>query len=349
MIILDSDDDDLPTESPRFFDELLTQKRPTPVVQIEDDDLVIVDRKGKRKATTPTALLDSQENLTPKEIKKRVTEERKRQRLEAAQEKKKTTALEKQRLKEKKQLEKERTALFEKENRVRNDRTKVLQEMLVDIHPDFLASKAGQLVERVLSAKEATIQDLTDHELLPNYTIGWRRQCRSEWDSDSQTFVPLVSSKIVKEPVILVYLDTLTLINHVQSNTLDAWIDRLERDRDYQIMLLIEGLDHYYKKKMLIKRRQFASQVLNTEPTQKRKKHNSLNQAIEEGPGREEIEESLNYLQWIRHVMLVTTKDEQDTATMILKIYSIPCCKKYSYVRLLLHPVLCVLILPYKH
>ncbi|KAI8327207.1 hypothetical protein EDC96DRAFT_105524 [Choanephora cucurbitarum] len=188
--------------------------------------------------------------------------------------------------------------------------------MLIDIHPQFLQSKPGQLLEALLKSKEAHLRDLTTYETLPNYTIGWRRRCQSEWDQNSQAFMPLETAKIVKEPVVLIYLDTLTFINHLQADTLDQLVNSLERP-GRQIMMLIEGLEGYYKKKMLMTRRAFASQVLQTTTTATKKKSNSINQAISEGPGKEEVEERLNYLQLMRHVMLVTTKDAQDTASWI--------------------------------
>ncbi|KAI8354665.1 hypothetical protein BD560DRAFT_210508 [Blakeslea trispora] len=303
-----------------FFDELISQKRDTPVVEIDDDDYMnynnhddeqpSIERKGKRKAT---------EDIIPAKEKKRLeVEERKQQRANIAEAKriqKEQNALEKKRLREQKQLEKEKATLLEKENRLRLDRTQILQEMLIDIHPTFLQSKQGQLLEASLKAKEAHLRDLTAYETLPNYTIGWRRQCQSEWDQGSQAFLPLEKVKIIKEPVILIFLDALAFIQHLQEDTLDQLVSSLEKP-GRQTMMLIEGLDGYYKKKMIMTRRAFASQVLQTD-NRPRKQTNSTNQVIAEGPCKEEVEEALAYLQLMRDVMLVTTKDAQDTVSWI--------------------------------
>jgi hypothetical protein len=195
--------------------------------------------------------------------------------------------------------------------------------MIVDIHPEFLKTKAGQLLERVLIKKEALCHNLLTQDKDPQYTIAWRRKCQSEWDSDSQAFIPLERTNIVKEPVVLVYVDMAQFIQHIQNDKVDDYIDQiLQSSQDRQIMLLIEGLEVYYKKKVLHQRRQFESQVRNAIPTlqttstQKR----NINQGLADvanGPGQAEIEATLNYLQFMRDVMLVQTKDDEDTANWI--------------------------------
>jgi hypothetical protein len=195
--------------------------------------------------------------------------------------------------------------------------------MIVDIHPEFLKTKAGQLLERVLDKKEAQCHNLLLQDKDPQYTIAWRRKCQSEWCSDSQTFIPLQSMKIAKEPVVLVYIDITQFVEHIQADTVDDYIDRIiHSSQDRQIMLLIEGLEAYYKKKMLHQRRQFESEVRNAIPTlqtastQKRKINAGLADVVN-GPGQAEIEATLNYLQLMRHIMLVLTKDGEDTASWI--------------------------------
>ncbi|CEP15052.1 hypothetical protein [Parasitella parasitica] len=355
----DEDDaiDELPSASD-FFDDLLIQKPVTPVVKLDDDkddddddddDAIEIispisnDRKGKRRAYDYDAPLEPTRSqrrrldddipnlhlpMTAAERKEKEKEEKKRKRQQAAEEKKrkKIEALqEKKKQKEEKQLEKERKTLFEKENRIRADRNEILKEIIVDIHPDFLKTKPGQLLELVLTKKQAEIQDLTMRNPNPLYTLSWRRKTNSEWDQDSQTFIPIFNTKIVQEPVVLVYVDIPQFIQRIQNKTVDRYIDVIERDCDgRQIMLLIEGLEVYYKKKMLLKRRQFETQVRNsfdaeagssTSATSSKRK-NAL-ASLEDGLESSDVEECLNYLQIMRGVMLVPTKDDEDTASWI--------------------------------
>ncbi|KAI8637248.1 hypothetical protein BD408DRAFT_447770 [Parasitella parasitica] len=343
--------DELPSASD-FFDDLLIQKPATPVVELDDNDdgdaietisPIIKDRKGKRRATdfdvpieparNRRRRLDDDDVLTPDveamtaiERKRKESEERKGRREQVAEEKKRKKMemlQEKQKLKEQKQLDKERKTLFEKENRIRADRNEILKEIIVDIHPDFLKTKPGQLLELVLMGKQAEIQDLTMTNPNPSYTLSWRRKTNSEWDQDSQAFIPISTTKIVQEPVVLVYVDMPQFIKRIQNKTVDRYIDVIERDCDgRQIMLLIEGLEVYYKKKMLLKRRQFETQVRNSfdaaegsSNTSSKRKNNLV--TLEDGLEQSDVEECLNYLQLIRSVMLVPTKDDEDTASWI--------------------------------
>lgn len=217
-------------------------------------------------------------------------------------------------------MEKERKTLFEKENRIRADRNEILKEIIVDVHPDFLETKPGQLLELVLVKKEAEIQNLLLRHPNPSFTLSWRRKTNSEWDQDSQAFIPLSNTKIVQEPVVLVYVDIPEFTKRIQNKTIDRYIDIIERDCDgCQIMLLIEGLEVYYKKKKLLKRREFELQVRNslneTHATTSKKKKGLAH--MEDGLNPADVEECLNYLQLVRGIMLIPTKDDEDTASWI--------------------------------
>lgn len=215
--------------------------------------------------------------------------------------------------------------MFEKENRIRANRNEILKEIIIDVHPNFLKTKPGKLLELVLTKKEAEFQDLLLRNPDPSYTLAWRRKTNSEWDPDSQAFIPLSSTKIVQEPVVLVYVDIPEFTQRIKAKTIDRYIDLIERDCDgRQIMLLIEGLEVYYKKKMLLKQRQFDAEVRHsfnadegssTTPSTSKRKNNLTN--VDDGLEPSDVEECLNYLQLVRGIMLVPTKDDEDTASWI--------------------------------
>ncbi|GAN10156.1 ercc4 domain-containing protein [Mucor ambiguus] len=361
----DDDDDvnELPSATD-FFDDLLLKKPATPIIELDDDDdddddaieipspapankLSSIDRKGKRRAYEYDYDFDTIVDPPPSnrrrldedpfddvvpataaERREKEKEDKKRQRELAAEERKRQKAKaleERQRQKELKQLEKERKTLFEKENRIRADRNKILKEIIVDVHPDFLSTKPGKLLELVLTRKEAEFQDLLQQTPDPSYTLSWRRKTNSEWDPNSRAFIPLSSTKIVQEPVVLAYIDIPEFTKRIQAKTIDRYIDLIERDCDgRQIMLLIEGLEVYYKKKMLLKRRQFNAEVRDafnagegssTITSTSKRKSNLAN--FDDGLEPSDVEECLNYLQLVRGVMLVPTKDDEDTASWI--------------------------------
>ncbi|KAL0144362.1 hypothetical protein V8B55DRAFT_1595125 [Mucor lusitanicus] len=349
------------------FDDEVDDKPATPIVELDDDDDDVIeinsppppppstskpssiDRKEKRRAyeynfdfdtiadPPPSSRrrldedpVDDVVPMTAAERREKEREEKKRQKELAAEEKRRQKAKaleEKQKEKELKQLKKERKLLFEKENRIRADRNEILKEIIVDVHPDFLKTKPGQLLELVLTKKEAEFQDLLLQNPDPTYTLSWRRKTNSEWDPNSRAFIPLSNTMIVQEPVVLVYVDMPNLTLRIKAKTIDRYIDIIEDDCDgRQIMLLIEGLEVYYRKKLLLKRRQFDAEVRgafnedgegsSTTTTAASKRKNNLAN-LDDGLEPSDIEECLNYLQLVRGVMLVPTKDEEDTASWI--------------------------------
>jgi hypothetical protein len=350
-LVDDSDDDSLPSMGD-FLDRIINEKpKPKRKVYDLDDGEPVIDRKGKRRAyeynisppppppprsaTASTSLLDDDDetttttssSMTAKERKKLEAEERKRvqaeERKRAAEEKKRQKeiqAAEKQRLKEQKQSEKERAQLLEKENRLKANRTEILKEMIVEMHPDFVKTKAGELITLILEKKEAVTKIMPTTN--KSYHITWKRICSSEWDPTTMTFIPFSPSKIVKEPYVLVYVDIFDFVVRVQQDTMDDFIDDIKRQggQDIQIMLLLEGLEVYYKKKLLATRRavdnQVRSNIEGEAPTTaaRQRKTNAQAEIIKNGPDREQVEECINYLQLMRDIMFVPTKNDEDTA-----------------------------------
>ncbi|CEG80443.1 hypothetical protein RMATCC62417_14782 [Rhizopus microsporus] len=331
--IFDIEEEDIlhvPTQD-EFFDELLSLKKDKVVIDIDSFEEDESDKKRKRRQYDDQhiesnddryALLSlegpssSQDRsaLTAKERKKLEAEERKRKRQEAAKEKK--------RLKELKQKEKERQALFEKENRNKTDRATILKEMILDIHPDFLLTDAGKLLEASLIPKMAEIRPLSEHSEL-RYTISWKRKCQAEWHSESQTFIPLRNMKIIQEPYVLIYMPVDELNEYIQSETIFDHMEQVQSSaKDQQILLLIEGLEAYYKKRALIQRRHFQNQVRqsiegpsNDSPSSRKRKSGQEN--LESLPSRETVEQYLNELQIVKNIMVVPTKNNEDTAVWI--------------------------------
>ncbi|CEI94100.1 hypothetical protein RMCBS344292_08321 [Rhizopus microsporus] len=320
----------VPTQD-EFFDELLSLKKDKVVIDIDSFEEDESDEKRKRRQYDDQykesnddryALLSFEEPsssqdrsaLTAKEKKKLEAEERKRKRQKAAEEKK--------RLKELKQKEKERQALFEKENRNKTDRTAILKEMILDTHPDFLLTDAGKLLEASLTPKMAEIRPLSEHSEL-RYTISWKRKCQAEWHSESQTFIPLRNMKIIQEPYVLIYMPVDKLNEHIQSETIFDHMEQAQSSaKDRQILLLVEGLEAYYKKRALIQRRHFQNQVRqsiegpsNDNPSSRKRKSGQEN--LESLPSRETVEQYLNELQIVKNIMVVPTKNSEDTVVWI--------------------------------
>lgn len=195
--------------------------------------------------------------------------------------------------------------------------------MIVDMHPDFRLQNAGKLLESVLKTKMAQVSSLLDQERNPQYTIAWRRKCNAEWNTDSQAFIPLQNTKITNEPFVLVYMLVNELNELIQTDEIYEHMKKIQQSKKgHQVILLIEGLEPYYKKRALLQKRFFENQVrqaiqdpnASSTGTNRRAKNT---ENIDSLPSRETVEEHLNELQIMYDIMLVPTKDEEDTASWI--------------------------------
>ncbi|ORE02058.1 hypothetical protein BCV72DRAFT_216086 [Rhizopus microsporus var. microsporus] len=184
----------------------------------------------------------------------------------------------------------------------------------------------------------AKIQPLLEHSEL-RYTISWKRKCQAEWHSESQTFIPLQDMKIIQEPYVLIYMPADELNEHIQSETIFDHMEQVQSTaKDRQILLLIEGLEAYYKKRALIQRRHFQNQVRqsfegpsNDSPSSRKRKSGQEN--LESLPSRETVEQHLNELQIIKNIMVVPTKNSEDTAVWIENLTVDLGLGRYKYVK----------------
>ncbi|KAI8887633.1 hypothetical protein K501DRAFT_40719 [Backusella circina FSU 941] len=192
--------------------------------------------------------------------------------------------------------------------------------MIMDVHPSFLISKPGQIIQEVMVSKETEVSPLDDACC---QTISWRRKCTAEWDMDSQSFQPLSQTKLVDEPVVLLFFEANRFIQHIVEDTLDGTIRKLKRScRDKQVMMMMEGLETYYKKRKLLESRQFQQAVRQSinddndtrSASSKRKKKTSI---YETGPKKEEVEKVLVQLQMVEDIMLIPTKSAADSASWL--------------------------------
>ncbi|KAI8143767.1 hypothetical protein BJV82DRAFT_84475 [Fennellomyces sp. T-0311] len=289
--------------------------------------------KQKQKATVDylKEWSDSSENddddqgkiETAKEKRERLKQQKQEEREAKARQRKETQdakKAERERAKEEKKAERERKKLFEQANRLRTDRHKLLSEMILDVHPDFAASPHGELLISAIEPKKAEIR-VTNTD---RYTIGWHRKCTAAWDDEEGSFVPH-ELRIIEEPKVLVFMDIPRLCEFIQSSTMDAEIDRIQESAgSRQILLMIEGLETYYKKKTLLKQRDFERAVLENlsqgSSSRKKGKTDSIIEAAKSGPTKEEMENRLAYLQMMKSVMLVPTTDREDSVDWLIAL-----------------------------
>lgn len=233
-----------------------------------------------------------------------------------------------------KEAEKQRKKLIEQANKLRTDRSD-LKDMILDVHREFASSARGEMLQSIVESKEATFNVVTRNR---PYTVAWRRKHWAEWNQEEARFVPYEDNqpRIKEERHVLIFMEADELCELIQSNRLDAKIDEIKNATagggDKQIMLMVEGLDTYYKRKQLLQQRQFEKAVLqnigqssateqaSSSRSKRRGKTDKLAAAVETGPEKHVIEETLTYLQMIRDVMLVPTTDANDSVEWILSM-----------------------------
>ncbi|KAI9321665.1 hypothetical protein BX666DRAFT_1904439 [Dichotomocladium elegans] len=235
----------------------------------------------------------------------------------------------KQRRKEELKAEKEKQRQLEQANRVRNNRQELYSEMILDVDRDFYASSRGELLRQAIAAKEAELRQVNTMYC----TITWHRKTRAAWNEKEGTFIPYPDNevRIVQESKVLVFMDIEEICEFVQSPDREDRIDRIKRACDgRQVLLMIEGLDGYYKRKNLLQQRNFEQSVIQSLSGEgsttthsmrgPKRKHDALTLMAETGPTRMQIEESLTYFQLVKDIMLVPTTDEADSVDWIMAL-----------------------------
>lgn len=201
--------------------------------------------------------------------------------------------------------------------------------MIVDVDKDFASSPRGQLLRQTLEAKNA---EMVAMETRKPYTISWRRKCTAEWDDEQQTFVPYPDNhtRIKQEAMVLIFMDIATLCDNINEDRMDTLIDSVRRaaaaGRDARVFLMTEGLQTYYKKKMLLQQREYDRAVRaslgqsSSSSSNSNYKPGSIMAIAEKGPSKEKIEDTLTCLQMMKDVMLVPTSDEADSVDWLISL-----------------------------
>ncbi|KAI9489476.1 hypothetical protein BDB00DRAFT_876350 [Zychaea mexicana] len=269
---------------------------------------------------------------TTQEKRERLKKEIALQRKEQQKARKEAKKAERERAKQEKKAEKERKRIFEQANKLRTNRHELLAEMILDVQPLFNCSTRGELLKEVIESKEAQVH-VADTGL---HTIGWRRKTQATWDEEQGTFIPHPDNQvhIIEEPFVLVFMDMQQLCTLVKSTDMDTQIDRIQNraGASRKIMLMIEGLETYYKRKTLLIQRDFNSAVLvnlgqadaGASGSRRKRastaKSDTIMEAARTGPTKAEMEEKLTYLQMMKSVRLVPTVDQADSVDWIVAL-----------------------------
>lgn len=239
--------------------------------------------------------------------------------------------------------------MFEQANRLRRKRDDLYSEMILEVDKEFASSSRGELLRQVIIPKEAEIKEVETMY----YTIAWSRKCTAEWNEELASFIPYPDKKvrIVQEPQVLIFMPVPELCELVKSSDRDRRIDRMQAaaGNDKQLLLMVEGLETYYKRKNLLRQRDFEQAVIrsieNGHATAESSSSSSSNRRIRDpltaaamtGPTKQDMEEALTYFQLMKNIMLVPTTDEEDTVDWIVALTADIGSAPYKYVYLGYH------------
>ncbi|KAJ3089770.1 putative monocarboxylate transporter mch1 [Quaeritorhiza haematococci] len=317
----------------------------TSTVNNEDDEEEIVKTKPKRRRKSePETSKQKEEKEREKEREKEALKaerekakkekelEKERKRLEREMKKAEKEALKRQKEhekemkrleKEKQKEEKEKLAQAKKEskeaNKIRNKKD-TIKEMLVDIDNAFIREKGAQVILKL--QEEGALVDV--QQLPVPSTIRWKRKVSREWD-DELGIWKRCEERIEEEGFCLarVFAE-----EFAQAISIDGMRGMLETLRQAypgkKIVLLIEGLDKYFKSKVKAQRDQFAAAVRMAngyEESAAAKARAKKNQAQQAGksnlPDRQTIEDFMLTLQLDDGCIVQISKDAEETADWV--------------------------------
>ncbi|KAI9020070.1 hypothetical protein CLU79DRAFT_756985 [Phycomyces nitens] len=355
----DSDNDSLPSPSALVSHMLSSKKKVSSIKVIDIDDLDNVNssrskKKQKQKEITadiPSYIWEwddldfdeiagSSSNSTSRPIsnpkdssqKKRERDEAKEERAQKKQKEQEEKKKRQESLKAEREAQKALKKLHEQANKLKTNRNQVLPEMIVYLDSDFGSSSVGQVLQTQLGEKDVEVHILSRPA---PYTVSWKRKQQAEWDEGTQQFVPFGSTRIKDEAFVLVFVTIERLCDLMETNSLESFVDIIQEDAgNKQILMMLEGLEPYYKKKILVAGRQFQATVLeniqstqgvreeprSTQRPRKQPKKRTLQTLAESGPTKEEIEKALTLLQMMKDVMIVPTVDEADSIEWLVSL-----------------------------
>ncbi|KAL1925798.1 uncharacterized protein VTP21DRAFT_681 [Calcarisporiella thermophila] len=224
--------------------------------------------------------------------------------------------LEKQRKKEERELAKQKERELRSANRVRTSRSECAEEeMIVDVNGRLLdETEIGPQLREAFDAHKISYNPLPESSDL---TVYWRRRVTCEWNEDRAEFVT-VEPKICEEIFVLEYMMANELVDLVRAKALLRHADILQQQYPgKRIILLIEGLEKYYKKQKQDERRQFARAVRQASGASL--SQDSTGEESRENPKREHIEEELISLQLMKRYLIVHTTGSKQSAETILQ------------------------------
>jgi hypothetical protein len=215
-------------------------------------------------------------------------------------------------------------------NAVRSVSKDSLHDTILCLGKKLYDSELGKAIQSQFEGKAAEIVGIEDEF---EYIIRWQTKTRAEWDSLSQSFIPFENDKItiVNNKHVAVWMNMQRLTTMIQSGDLITFLSGIrERHASCQIVLIVEGLQKYYRDQKNHRSRVFQNSVLKgiadefgeqrSRPSTSKKPRPSKTDWISDGPDKNTIEEVMLSLQLGEKIMIVHTATVAETASWVASL-----------------------------
>ncbi|KAI8584205.1 hypothetical protein K450DRAFT_218654 [Umbelopsis ramanniana AG] len=226
-----------------------------------------------------------------------------------------------------KEAEKRKLKELKQANALRSASKDTLHDTILCLEKTLYGSELGEAIKSQFIGKAAEIVEIEDDV---QYTIRWQTKTKAEWDSLSQSFIPFENKKttIVKNRHVALWMNMQRFTIMIQNEDLIPTLAGIKAQQaGSQVVLIVEGLQKYYRDQKNHRSRAFQNSVLKgiaeefgeqrSRPATSKKPRTSKTDWIADGPDKNTIEDIMLSLQLSEKIMIVHTANITETASWI--------------------------------
>lgn len=202
-----------------------------------------------------------------------------------------------------------------------------LHDTILCLEKSLHESELGKAIQTQFMGKAAEIVEIEDAF---QYTIRWQTKTRAEWDTLSQSYIPFENEKIsiIKNKHVAVWMNMQRFTTMIECGDLIPFLTGIKAQQaGSQVVLIIEGLQKYYRDQKNHRSRVFQNSVLKSiaeefgeqrsRPSTSKKPRTSKTDWMVDAPDKNTIEDIMLSLQLREKIMIVHTANITETASWI--------------------------------
>lgn len=212
-------------------------------------------------------------------------------------------------------------------NALRSASKDTLHDTILCLEKSLHESELGKAIQTQFMGKAAEIVEIEDAF---QYTIRWQTKTRAEWDTLSQSYIPFENEKIsiIKNKHVAVWMNMQRFTTMIECGDLIPFLTGIKAQQaGSQVVLIIEGLQKYYRDQKNHRSRVFQNSVLKSiaeefgeqrsRPSTSKKPRTSKTDWMVDAPDKNTIEDIMLSLQLREKIMIVHTANITETASWI--------------------------------